>query len=283
MAKDRNEKKTLIFVLLPEYVDATHGNTSVALSANTNVPMDVDAYKAILAKVKSILAFFGYERIYPIYNVDNLKSFVWPLKTVEDIYPDGKLFLQNQFKNIGWTTADDVSCRQPVQCMLYGSDVSNESIGDIVSRQKFGNAVVVLNIDTLSSKVSPLPVTEKFTGKPIEVVTVDDIKKLYDWLSVNRIPQREYCYNEKHGDKDHSAATGSQLLTNEEETKSLLNAAVGDTKEGSLWLFDKANNAFIYFENQRELRLAFHGYHVHEGDENFENINLEKLKKVGNI
>lgn len=80
MAKDRNEKKTLIFVLLPEYVDATHGNTSVALSANTNVPMDVDAYKAILAKVKSILAFFGYERIYPIYNVDNLKSFVWPLK-----------------------------------------------------------------------------------------------------------------------------------------------------------------------------------------------------------
>lgn len=283
MAIDKNAKKTLIYVLLPEYVDASHCTSSVALSANTNVPVDVASYKAILAKVKVILSFFGYERIYPIYNVDNLKSFVWPLKTVEDIYPDGKLFLQNQLKNIGWTTADDVSCGQSVQCMLYGNDVSNETVGDIVSRQKFGNAVVILNIDTLSSKVSPLPVTEKFTGNPIEIVTVDDIKKLYDWLSANRIPQREYCYNDKHGDKDHRATTGSQLLTKEKETKSLLNAAVGETKEGSLWLFDKANNAFIYFENQRELRLAFHGYHVHEGDENFENIKFEKLKQIGNI
>lgn len=283
MAIDKNAKKTLIYVLLPEYVDASHCTSSVALSPNTNVSIDVATYKAILAKVKGILSFFGYEHIYPIYSVDNLRSFVWPLKTVEDIYPDGKLFLQNQLKNIGWTTADDVSCNLPVPCMLYANDVSDETIGDIVSRQKFGNAVVVLNIDTLSSKVSPLSVTEKFTGNSVEIVTVDDIKRLYDWLSANRIPQREYCYNDKHGDKDHCATIGSQLMTDKEETKSLLNAAVGETKDGSLWLFDKANNAFIYFENQRELRLAFHGYHVREGDENFENINLEKLKKIGNI
>lgn len=283
MAIDRNVKKTLIYVLLPEYVDVTHGNSSVALSANTSVHMDVAIYKAILAKVKGILSFFGYERIYPLYNLDNLKSFVWPLQTIKDIYPDGKLFLQDMMKYIGWTKADDISCGNPVPCLLYGTDVSNEVVGDIASRHRFGNAVVILDIDTLSSKTSPLPVAEKYTNIPIDIVSVCDTKTLYEWLSAYRMPQREYCFNDKHGDKYHRAKSGSQLLTDKGETERLLNAAVGDTKEGTLWLYDKANGAYIYFENQQEIRLAFHGYHVHEGEENYENIILEKLRMIGNI
>ena len=283
MAIDKNQKKTLIYVLLPEYVDANHGTSSVAMSGNSNGGIDVATYKAIFSKIKNTLAFFGYERIYPIFDAKNLESFVWPLKTIEDIYPDGKLFLKNHLKNMGWTTADDVSCSTSVSCLLYGTDVTGEVIGDIASRQTYGNAMVILDMDTLTSKVSPLPVTETYTGKSIEIATADDIKKLYDWLSGHRIPQRTYCFNKKHGDKNRMAQGGSQLLTDQTETQNLLNEAVGETREGTLWLYDKANGAYIYFENQQELRLAFHGYHVRPGEENYENINLEKLKTVGNI
>lgn len=283
MAIDKSQKKTLIYVLLPEYVDVDHGTSSVAISGNTEVEVDVSTYKAILSKVKDILVFFGYERLYPIYDVKNLKSFVWPLKTIEDIYPDGKLLLKDYLKNIGWTTADDVSSKSPFSCLLYNHEVTEEVIGDIASRQTYGNAVVILDMNTLKSKVSPLPVKEAYTGNSIEIATAEDIKTLYDWLSEHRIPLRIYCFNEKHGDKDHKAKGGSQLLTDETETMNLLKESVGETKEGALWLYDKANEAYIYFENQRELRLAFHGYHVNHGEENFENINLEKLKKVRNI
>lgn len=283
MAIDKNKKKTLVYILLPEYVDLTHSTSTVSVKANTTIPLDVSVYKRILTRVKSILSFFGYEYIYPIYNIKNLKSFAWPIKTVEDIYPDGKLFLQNLNRSIGWTTADDVSNSTHVSCILYGTDVTKEVIGDMASRQKFGNAVVILNMDALTSKTSPLPVTEKYTGQSIEIVSVDDIPNLHKWISKNRVPQRQYTFNPKHGDKFNKATYGSQLLTDENETKRLLASAVGETRDGALWLYDKTNNAYIYFENQHELRLAFHGYHVKEGDENYENINLQKLKIVKNM
>lgn len=283
MAIDKNNKKTLVYILLPEYVDSTHGTSTVSVKANATIPLDVSVYKQVLARVKSILGFFGYEYIYPIYNIKNLKSFAWPIKTVEDIYPDGNLFLKDLSKSIGWTTADEVSCSTPVSCMLYATDVSNEVIGEMASYQKFGNAVVILDIEALSSKTSPLPVKEKHTGQSIEIASVNDIPNLYKWISEKRVPQRQYTFNAKHGDMHHKATFGSQLLTDEDETKKLLAFAIGETRDGALWLYDKTRNAYIYFENQHELRLAFHGYHVKEGDENYENINLEKLRKVKNM
>lgn len=283
MALKKEVKKTLIYVLLPEYVDVSHCTSSVALTGKGQVSVNVSDYKKVLSQIKGILSFFGYEHIYPIYDFKNLKSFVWPLKTVEDIYPDGKLFIKNMMRNIGWTTAEDVSCSSPGSFMLYGADVSQEVIGDIASRQCFGNAVVILDIDSLSSKNSPLLVKEKYSGNPIDIVTAKNIRELYEWLSTNRIPQRLYCFNEKHGDMHHIATVGSQLRTDEGQTKELLRYAVGETKVGPLWLYDRVNSAYIYFENQRELRLAFHGYHINEGDENAENINLDKLRTIGNL
>ena len=33
----------------------------------------------------------------------------------------------------------------------------------------------------------------------------------------------------------------------------------------------------IYFENQQEERLAFHGYHLQPGEENYDNIDMDQL------
>jgi len=45
-------------------------------------------------------------------------------------------------------------------------------------------------------------------------------------------------------------------------------------------MYDRANKSYIYFENQKEMRLAFHGYHVVDGEENYQNIDVNKINEI---
>ena len=103
-------------------------------------------------------------------------------------------------------------------------------------------------------------------------------------LSIGIMTSAPYVYNPKHGDDKHPAQMiagttkrAAQLLTNRNDTERLLKLAVGTDINSALWYYDEANNCYIYFENQNELRLAFHGYHLSEGEENYDNIDFHKL------
>ena len=65
-----------------------------------------------------------------------------------------------------------------------------------------------------------------------------------------------------------------------EEAQKLLEQAVGNDVNSSLWFYDSKYHKHIYFENQNEIRLAFHGYHLDENEENFNNISIEKLTTI---
>lgn len=115
---------------------------------------------------------------------------------------------------------------------------------------------------------------------------MSSLKELYEWFSKNRLPQRIYVYNPKHGDAYHKAQAlpngkmAAQLETDEEATRCLLGKAIGIDTNSALWYYDHERKKFIYFENQREQRLAFHGYHLSPGDENYDNIDQEKLRQI---
>ena len=123
--------------------------------------------------------------------------------------------------------------------------------------------------------------------KQFHIDVVTDVSGLHRWFSANRNPQRTYIYSDKHGNcfKKSQFISGTsrraaQLDCTDAEAQLLLERAVGSDPASELWFYDEQRGKFIYFENQNELRLAFHGYHLLPGEDNFENIDIDKLDMI---
>lgn len=69
----------------------------------------------------------------------------------------------------------------------------------------------------------------------------------------------------------------AQLEVSKAEAQKLLELAVGADTTSALWYYDVQRKKHIYFENQQEERLAFHGYHLQPGEENYDNIDMDQL------
>ena len=278
---DKNKDKTLIYVLFKEYIDVDHCPSALYFKTDCKTPTDTSYFESVINKVNDTLGFFGYEAyLTPVFDNKNVECFLWPYKILRDEFPNITTRFKDMLKRWGFTDHEDLGSIPECECTLFNENVTASALGGIASRQCFGNAVVIFDIDTLKPRVNPLPVKELYSKVEIPIQITKDIKSSWKWLSENRKPQRTYVFNEKHGDKYKKATTGSQLKTDCKETQNLLNQAVGSSQKSSLWLYDFENKAFIYFENQNEIRLAFHGYHINPGDSNYNNIDLLKLKQL---
>lgn len=295
--------RTALFILLKEYVDNSHTPSKIFIEAVDK--WDSKAFRADLKRWLDIVDFFAYERMALYYDKDNISSALYPYIIMETeyekesaSYPNIARLTRSKMNSLGFT--DWRNSETPDNCHDYTYmqiDVTDSLFGEIVRYKEhkvtirdvqYDFSAVLLNCDAIKESTSLVLSTSN--QKSVKIDCCKDIKSLYHWLSINRKPQRIYCYNEKHGDCNHTSQwingtnkRAAQLDSCEEETQILLERSIGDNKRSSLWLFDEKRKKFIYFENQQEERLAFHGYHIVEGDENYENINVEKLKKIQNL
>lgn len=152
------------------------------------------------------------------------------------------------------------------------------------ARKRCGDAVVLLHFGGFMRKGPVITITDTYTGNNVTLDVATDIPQLHKWFSHNRKPQRKYTFNPKHGDISKKCRAGfAQLETSATDTTNLLKLAVGIDHRSPLWYHDAARGKYIYFENQQETPPNFHGYHVKQGDKNYENIDIDKLRKVQNI
>ena len=197
-------------------------------------------------------------------------------------FPNVQMKILTILRQIGVTEKAGITSRSlDSKYKLYHEDVTTTIFGDMASCLEKGKALVILDIQAALKYKQEAPVKKQYDDIGLTIKIVNNILGLYSWFTKNRKPQRQYDFNRKHGDANRRACGGSQLKTDEKETRELLHKAVGKDKKSALWYYDKKNNSFIYFENQREIRLAFHGYHFKEGESNFENINVDKLREIG--
>lgn len=277
--------RTTVYLLFREYVDSQKATSRPYIHGKE---YDLGELKTeILSEVQpilSVLKFFGYERLIVLYDRKNLEALLYPAKTLHDEYPDLSTAVLAQIKD-KYTSWDDNKMEPDnlTYTLETGFDISYDMLGDMARRQhqQMSPCALLQNDVVYTDKDGCIAIA--CSDKTImQLPTFYEVKGFHAWISENRMPQRIYHYNKKHGDANREGwKRASQLLTDEATTKELLKYAVGVDKESALWYYDARNDCFIYFENEGDTpQLGFHAYHINKGDENFDNIDIEKLCQV---
>ena len=283
---------TTIYLLFREYVDRQrvpsheyiHGREFAVERLNEDIWAEVRS-------LTSILNFFSHERLTVLYDLNNLRALLFPANALSKEYPSLKTAVLAQIKD-KYTSWED--CPSDTDNLNYsletGCDISEDMLGDMTRRQHCCPCAVLHN-EAIDTRRDGCVSVHCSNGKDESLFTLSDIRGMHGWVSENRIPKRQYNYNPKHGDANHPSQfftdrhgrrrRAAQLLTDTKDTNELLKYAVGRNQASELWYYDINNDSYIYFENEGNTpQLGFHAYHLHPNDENFDNIDVEKLRQV---
>ena len=281
--------QTSIYLLFKEYVDQSRLPSHQYIHGDT-FPLDALSFiEDEFYSVIDVLDFFHYERKNAYYDIDNFEGLLYQSALLPESYPNIEQTFLSQFAALGVTERPLIDEQKNVSYKLYDNDVTSDMLGDIAWCQSKGISCVLVHheaIDTIDNEV----ILQSSSHESISLPAMSDIPSLHKWLSAYRQPKRTYHYSDKHGDAYHGAKTitdhhgthpAAQLLTNDAQTSQLLCCAVGKDKDSTLWYYDENNGCFIYFENEGDTpQLGFHAYHLNVGDDNYENIDIKKLRQV---
>ena len=279
---------TSLFLLFKEYADASKATSATYIEATPLVSSDeiLNYFDRWIKVVK----FFSYERCNRYYDSKNIENILYPYKLLEkeyseqdDEYPTTAMLLASQFLSLGLMDWREEADEQPQESYFYYEcDVTADTFGEMARHKKQSKAVVLLNCSAVTS-ANPIELSSS-SKETIFLDFVKDIPTLYNWFCKNRLPQRIFDYNPKHGDENNLAwmisgtnRRAAQLEVSKAEAQRLLELAVSSDTTSALWYYDAQRKKHIYFENQQEERLAFHGYHLQPGEENYDNIDVDQL------
>ena len=281
---------TSLFILLREYTDGVIMPSSPYINAEDC--LDEGEWLILYKRLINTIDFFRYEICDRFFDIENLAHATYPFDLLKDYYEERDIYpctsenILTQISSMGFIDWREEYEEDNEQYLFYKMDVTDDILGEIARNIRFGKAVVLLNIDAIRYP-SPICLSYAKGNCVVEIEHVDCVKGLHEWFSMNRKPQRVFVYSSKHGDFYHpsemisgSGRRAAQLKCLQSEAQALLNRAVGHDIESSLWYYDAKYNKHIYFENQNEIRMAFHGYHLSANEENFGNISIAKLIAV---
>lgn len=282
---------TSLFLLLKEYTDGSKKPSAFYINAEDC--LDEGEWQELYERLIDTIDFFRYERCDRFFDIENLVRATYPFDLLKDYYEERDEYpcvsesILMQMASMGFVDWREEYEEDDQQYFFYDMDVTEDTLGEIARNIRSDKAVILLNLDAISHS-SPLRLSYANGNCSMEIEHVDGIKGLHEWFSENRKPQRIFVYSPKHGDFYHPSEmiSGSgrrraaQLECLQEEAQKLLERAVGNDIRSSLWFYDAKYDKHIYFENQNEIRLAFHGYHLDENEENFNNISIEKLTTI---
>lgn len=284
------EQRTELYILFPEYIDAQHQGSSpyiytIGTPIDGNIPSEVDG-------VLDMLDFFNYEVCYRFYDGENILNVVRPYTA--SVYPDVETNIYSQLHKNGcldWREEVFGGETYP-SLMLNGMNLGADTCGKVYSRHKINTDelkchAVLLASNHVLDRYALLATLKDSRGNLAQFPICQTIRELYDWFVQNRLPQRRFDYNKKHGEnRNRKRKVNGEwvcpLRCHRSEAQKLLERAIGNMDINiALWYYDDARGYHIYFENQGEFpQPAFHGYHVEPGDDNFDNIDPNKLSKV---
>lgn len=281
-------QKTELYILFPEYQDASHC-ASVPYVKNIEVPLN-DSIPNCIDDILSIISFFDYEYTDRYYDGRNLEGALYPYEILE--YPNVRSYVYADLVRLGvvdWH--DDID--GGVDILYYQGNPCTDDICSVASqrgvidREDLKVHSVLLATRSTLDKEMLLSSLKDSHGQCIRLSIVENARQLYTWFSENRIPQRRFDYNEKHGENKIEKTVRPDggitcpLRCHRVHAQEFLCKAIGkDGRNGDLWFWDEVEKMHIYFENQKEVpQPAFHGYHVEQGDVGYDKIDKEAIKK----
>lgn len=287
-------KRTKIYVLFKEYPDPNgRGKSASYIQESSDYLVHKDALIQDWRDVADVLGYFGYEIADRYYDENNILGLLNVADTFPAEYPYLADTIRSEMQTMGLTSwKTNAVPRTDAYCFGL-DDVTNDLLGDMAQHEAISRDTepsILLQQGAVVAPQGEIKITMK-GSRSVKLRSVNNVRDMHCWLSDHRFPKRNYVYNDKHGDAYHEArkyrnrhgyeATAAQLLTTADVTQDLLNRAVGETIEGDLWYYDQTNACYIYFENQGDTpQHEYHAYHLHQGEKNYDKIDIKKLSKV---
>lgn len=282
---------TEIFYLFPEYIDTDHLSSAPYIN---NINFDYsEACPECVKEFIHLLSFFSYERhISKYYDKMNLDGMLFPY---DEFFPDIEIQVLTALRDydvLDWRNDfgegnDEIEWR--------GNNILNDTCALVYDRSQINTPDLLIHA-TLFSVENAIECESKTfcfkkEGINYSLSLQTTLKDLHAWLSENRIPQRQYKYNPKHGenginDNSHlpDGTPAALLECNGIQAQQMLCKAIGDIDiDNNLWYFDHERKKIIYFEFQNENpQNEYHCYHLSPGDKRYDKVNLNLLRQIQN-
>lgn len=257
-----------LFLLLPRYKEVS-GQPEYIL------PMDVmseEEMGKMIERLDEVCCYIENENYQGYYDAENVEAFLYPVKMVEDCYPNAITRMRMVMNKWGENWRKQKKQNDAKSYMYFCLAIKGDTLCEVTERKATStdNSVFLLVNHGAFSSASEV-VRTKCDRKEVELdVRKADAKSISEWFAVNRRPQRIFNLNPKHGENgkgahaEHKGCKVSVLKCSKEEAKRMLDKAVG-FDDRKLYYFDKKQNQYIEFKC--EGKNAYHAFHVDAEDE----------------
>lgn len=257
-----------LFLLLPRYEDVEGQPVYI----RTKGLMSKDEILNVIKNIDKIHQFIENENYKGYYDADNVSSFLYPVETLEDCYPNIKGLMRIVIRQWGENWRTQKVQKDTESYMFDDLPIKDDTLCEMAERKAVatdGSVFLLVNQDAFSDIVKTIRVKRNQTEWKLEVRKAD-FKSILNWYETNRKPQRIFNLNPKHGENGkgaHPANKGekvSVLMCSKEEAKDMLLKAIGED-EKVLYFYDHVHNQYIEFK--RESANTYHGFHLDVMDE----------------
>ena len=279
---------TEIFFLFPEFIDAHH-QSSVPYIKN----MDYEVIcPECINKFIDLVKFFSYERhVDMYYDKKNIDGMLYPYNELS--IPNIDLQVRTMLRDgdiLDWRTE---LVGHDTEIEWRGNIISNDTCALVYERSSINNPDLLVHATLFSVEDAIECEDDRIVFMKENVVCTlvcqTTNRDLHAWLSENRLPQRAYKYNSKHGENGINDKTflpkgmpAAVLECDRARAQEMLRKAIGDRDiDNNLWYYDVEKKKIIYFEYQNENpQNEYHCYHISDGDKRYDKINIDLLRLI---
>ena len=283
-------RHTEVFFLFPEFIDG-HRQASAPYIRNMEFPHE-ECQPKFVDDVVNMFKFFSYERhVDKYYDKKNIDGMIYPYKELS--YPkvvDQVYTSLRDFDVLNWREALG---EDETNIVWHDMQIQNDTFAKVYERAQIDTPELLVHA-TLFSVEDAIEsdgkiIVFKKGNKNCSLSYYTTRRDLHAWLSENRIPQRRYKYDKKHGEYGNNnnwhlpdGTPAAMLKCGPEHAQEVLCKAIGDTsKDDNLWYYDEEIQEILYCEYQNESpQNEYHCYHISPGDKGYDKVNVKLLHIV---
>ena len=278
---------TEVFFLFPEFIDE-HRQASAPYIRNMGFPKDECQPKCV-NNIVNMLEFFSYEQhVNKYYDKKNLDGLIYPYEELS--YPNVVDQVYTSLRDFDVLDWREILGEGETNIVWHDVLIQNDTCAKVYERAQIDTPELLVHA-TLFSVEDAIEndgrmMVFKKDNMDCSFSYHTTRRDLHAWLSKNRIPQRRYKYDKKHGEYGNNndwrlpdGSLAAVLKCGSEHAQKLLCLAIGDRSiDNNLWYFDEEFQDILYCEYQNESpQNEYHCYHISPGDKGFDKVDVGLL------
>lgn len=257
-----------LFIVFPSYMEVEEKPHYI----NSVDVMSIEDISKIVGCLDELIHFFQNENYDGYYDGKNVQAFLYPLEIAEDCYPNMKTRFRVIMGKWGENWQHDRKQSDKEKYFYYHTEIKDDTLCELTKRIKDSadeSTFLLINQEAFSCSENRIN-TKCFDDDFYIEVRNAEIRPIAEWFEINRIPQRTFHLNPKHGELGkgaHASNKGekvSVLMCSRGHANILLKKAIGEDLK-TLYFYDANCKQYIEFKRERE--NVYHAFHLDEEDE----------------